>query len=262
MSDSALDFYQQLAQDYHLIFSDWHNSIERHSAVLDRLFRAYNVTPPRDVLDCSAGIGTQAIGLATRGYTVHATDISPAAIERAAREAAALGIALTTGVADMRNLANQIEGDFNLVISCDNALPHLLTDADLMLAVENMRAKLRDSGLLLISIRDYDHLLLNPPRATQPYVIDNHTGRRIIFQLWDWQEPQETTQYELTLFIVQQQEADTTSPTWHTTTYSTTYRALQRSELNAALKRAGFTDVRWHMPQDTGYHQPIVIARI
>jgi methylase of polypeptide subunit release factors len=46
-------------------------------------------------LDCACGINTQAIGLAMRGGTVHATDLSPAAIARAGREAASFGAALT-----------------------------------------------------------------------------------------------------------------------------------------------------------------------
>jgi methylase of polypeptide subunit release factors len=46
------------------------------------------------VLDCACGLGTQAIGLARRGCTVHATDLSPAAIARAARDAESFGAAL------------------------------------------------------------------------------------------------------------------------------------------------------------------------
>ena len=68
---------------------------------------------------------------------------------------------------------------------------------------------------------------------------------------------QATDCYTLTLFIVQAQQ----DASWQTTTYTATYRALQRADLNAALDQAGFTDLRWHMPQDTGYHQPIVMAR-
>ncbi|MBN1563156.1 MAG: class I SAM-dependent methyltransferase [Anaerolineae bacterium] len=271
MADHNLNFYQQLAQDYHLIFQDWTQSIMRQGIALDRLLRAYGIAPPVAVLDCAAGIGTQAIGLAARGYTVHATDISPAAVERAAQEAAALGVTLTTGIADMRNLKNQVAGDFDLVIACDNAVPHLLTDADLALAMENMRAKLRPAGLLLISIRDYDHLLLNKPRATLPQVIDDPAPessttdaakRRIVFQVWDWA----ADRYTLTMFILQQQDQSSdaalaTPDAWRTSTYRGTYRALQRADLNAALTQAGFTDLRWHMPQDTGYHQPLVTAR-
>lgn len=252
MTDHVVEFYQQLAQDYHLIYADWNRSIQWHSTILDRLIRAYTAGPPLDLLDCSCGIGTQAIGLAGKNYTVHATDISPAAVERATREAAHQNVTLTTGVADMRSLDRQVAGTFDVVISCDNAIPHLLTDDDLTQAIRSIRAKVRDDGMILFSIRDYDHLLMNKPTATTPQVFDDDTGRRIVFQAWDWDD----TRYTLTMFILREMGGE-----WRTDTYSTAYRAVQRAELSAILTEVGFTDIRWHMPQDTGYYQPIVVAR-
>ena len=133
MTGSTRDFYQQLAGDYHLIFADWEASIVRQGAVLDGLIRAFLPGPSLDLLDCSCGIGTQALGLAARGYRVHATDLSETAVRRAAAEAAA-GLPLTTGVADFRALAGQVAGTFDVVLTCDNSPPHLLTDDDLHLA--------------------------------------------------------------------------------------------------------------------------------
>jgi len=253
MADAVLQFYQQLARDYHLIYADWTKAIERHGNALDRLIRAHTDGPPLSVLDCSCGIGTQAIGLAKRGYTVHATDLSPAAVERAAQEALRQGVSLTVGVADFRRLESQVSGTFDVVLSCDNSLPHLLTDADLQRAAESMRAKLRDGGLLLVSIRDYDHFVLEKPQATLPQVIDDAEGRRIVFQVWDWAE--DGSSYTLTMFILRQ-----VNDSWKTSHYTTAYRALLRHDLTAILEQAGFVDIRWHMPQDTGYYQPIVTA--
>ncbi len=254
MSDDVLQFYQQLAQDYHLIYADWNRAIDRQSTALDRLIRTRTGGAPLDLLDCSCGIGTQAIGLAAHGYRVHATDLSPAAVERASQEAAAHGVALTVGVADIRHLEHAVEGTFDLVLSCDNSLPHLLTDEDLRLAAQGMHAKLRPSGLLLISIRDYDHLLLDKPHATTPQVFDDAEGRRIVFQVWDWQDDDHL--YTVIMFILREIEGG-----WHTARYATTYRALLRAELSAILAEAGFVDIRWHMPQDTGYFQPAVTAK-
>jgi hypothetical protein len=132
-------------------------------------------------------------------------------------------------------------------------VPHLLTDADLRRAAENMRAKLRAGGLLLISIRDYDYLVRERPRSFAPQVYDLPGGQRVVFQVWDWAAEGPT--YTLTLFILQQSGGD-----WTINHHTTTYRALQRAELGAALAAAGFTDIRWHMPQDTGYYQPVVTA--
>ena len=59
------------------------------------------------------------------------------------------------------------------MLTCDNALPHLLTDADLEAAARNLRAKLNPGGLLLAGIRDYDEVAASRPHATLPNVMDN-----------------------------------------------------------------------------------------
>jgi glycine/sarcosine N-methyltransferase len=160
------------------------------------------------VLDCACGIGTQAIGLAMRGYTVHATDLSPAAVARAAREAASFGAALTFDVADFRSLEAKVIDTFDVVLCCDNTLAHLLEDADLRMAAAQMRTRLTPGGLLLASIRDYDQLVVpsaatsppsvpglpgmhrsqrpGRPQGTMPQVFDDADGRRIACQVWDW----------------------------------------------------------------------------
>src|SRR4051812_18331982 len=142
MPDSVTGFYDGLADEYHLLFADWDASVRRQGEILDRLISRQIGPAPHTMLDCSCGIGTQAIGLALRGYQVHGTDISPAAVERAQREAIRLGAMLTAGVADLRAL-DAVPGIYDVLLSCDNALPHLLTDEDLRRAATGMYAKLR-----------------------------------------------------------------------------------------------------------------------
>ena len=62
------------------------DSVRRQGEALDKLIRSELGDAPQAVLDCSCGIGTQAIGLALRGHDVLATDLSPASVDaRAAR---------------------------------------------------------------------------------------------------------------------------------------------------------------------------------
>lgn len=255
MPDSVRQFYDTLAADYHLIFGDWNQAMQRHGTALNRLIRSHTWdTPPETILDCACGIGTQAIALAQQGYRVHGTDLSSAEVQRAAAEASQRGVVLKTGVADMRELAETVSGTFDVVLACDNALPHLLTEEDVLRTAQGMRARLRSGGLVLISIRDYDYLQRDKPPATMPWVFNEPEGRRIVFQVWDWSTDAPT--YDLTLFILQEKAG-----VFQTTHVSTTYRAWQRAELNTIFSDAGFNDVRWHMPQDTGFFQPIVTAR-
>jgi SAM-dependent methyltransferase len=253
MIDLVASFYDALADEYHLLFADWDTSVRRQGEILDRLIASQLGPPPHRVLDASCGIGTQAIGLAQRGYPVHGTDISPIAVERAQREADRLGVALSTGVADLRAL-DAVPGTFDAVISCDNALPHLLSDDDLGRAAHGMRSKLRDGGLLVVSIRDYDALAAEKPHAELPRVFDRPDGRQIAFQVWDWDAHAPT--YTVHQYVVRE-----AGGAWQTSHQQAVYRALRRDELATIAQAAGFSEVGWRMPAETGYYQPILTAR-
>ncbi len=254
MDDSVMSFYDALAADYHLLWADWHEAVRRHGEVLDGLLRERLGEGPFSVLDCCCGIGTQTIGLALRGHRLQARDLSPQAVARAEREAAAFGVSVSFGVADVRTLADQLPGVFDAVIACDNALPHLLTDDGLLRGVRGMAAKLRPGGVLLASIRDYDALVRERPRATPVRLHEGPPFRRAVFQVWDWAADGRT--YRVHQFILCEGGDD-----WRARHHATEYRALLREELEAALREAGMADVRWHMPQDGGWYQPLVAAR-
>src|SRR5690606_21565792 len=106
---------------------------------LDALIRRHWSGAVR-VLDVSCGIGTQALGLAGRGYAVRASDLSAGAVARAQQEAARRGVPLSAQVGDMRAAHALHGGGFDVVLSADNAVPHLLTDADILEALRQMRA--------------------------------------------------------------------------------------------------------------------------
>lgn len=252
--DSVKKFYDDLADDYHLIFEDWDASMRHQSNILDEIVKNYFDQSRQNIkiFDCSCGIGTQAIGLALLGYIVHATDLSPSAVIRAEQEAKRLNANLSFGVADFRSL-NQVEGKYNIVISCDNSLPHLLDEAGLHKTLRNIWEKLNDGGLFLASIRDYDQLLQEKPQSTFPTVYDDDKGKRIVFQIWNWEE---NNIYTLEHFIIKKYGDELTA-----SSRSTKYRAMMRSEISNLLSKIGFTDIIWHLPEETGYYQPIVTAR-
>jgi glycine/sarcosine N-methyltransferase len=246
------EFYDELADEYHLIFADWDASIARQARVMTGLLRDLGLTSGA-VLDASCGIGTQAIGLARAGFSATATDISRASVERCAREASARGLTMATGVADLRVLDVDGAGNFDAAVSFDNALPHLLDDADLNAACAALRRVLRPGGVLLVSIRDYDEVLRQRPSGDVPRRYATEDGERIVFQVWDWLSDD---RYTVRHFIMGGNPGR-----WSVTERKTTYRALSRAALSDALRRAGFEDVVWQMPQETGFYQPIVATR-
>lgn len=247
-------FYDDLADAYHLIYADWAGTVEHHGAVLAGLLSEAGVEPPAAVLDCACGIGTQALGLAARGYAVAASDLSPASVARAAREAAARGLALGFRVADMRELQTAVPGRYAAVLAADNALPHLQSTDDLARALAAIAAELQPDGVFLASLRDYDRALAAPPQVEGPRFLRGPDGRRrFVHQVWDWLD---SRRYRVHLYITEE-----TATGWRCRHHAGLYRALLRGELEAALDAAGLADVAWHAAADTGFHQPIVTAR-
>ncbi|MFF0967087.1 class I SAM-dependent methyltransferase [Streptomyces sp. NPDC003703] len=255
-------FYDELADTYHLVYSDWDASMRRQGDALDALVGRERA----EVLDCSCGIGTQAIGLALRGHRVTGTDLSPRAAARAGREAARRGLCLRTAAADMRHLPFP-DGRFDVVVCADNSLPHLLTEQDVHTALASMRRVLRPDGLLLVSTRPYDDLLRDHPVSTPPQVHrtdddsegdgDDGGERAVTFQLWHWHADGE--HYDLEHFQLLPTGGE--GGEWHVQVRRTTYWALSRDRLAGLAAEAGFIDVRWRMPQETGFFQPLLVAR-
>ena len=132
---STTDFYDALAPYYHLIFADWDASIAWQGEQLDALIRRCGPPGARSVLDVACGIGTQALALAAKGYDVTASDLSPAAVERARHEARSRGLDVALTVADMRGVQDHHGRTFDVVLCADNALPHLLNDDDIARAL-------------------------------------------------------------------------------------------------------------------------------
>ncbi|MFE2729024.1 class I SAM-dependent methyltransferase [Kitasatospora sp. NPDC059327] len=248
---SVAHFYDDLADDYHLIYSDWDAGIRRQGDALDALIGQERAA----VLDCSCGIGTQAIGLALHGHRVTGTDISPRAAARAAREAARRSLSLSTAAADMRRFPFA-DGRFDTVVCADNSLPHLLTEQDVSAALAEMRRVLRPGGLLLISTRPYDDLLCDRPASTPPQVSRAADGgeRTVSFQLWHWHEDGE--HYDLEHFQLLPSDGE-----WRVQVRRTTYWALGRNRLAGLAAEAGFVDLQWRMPQETSFFQPLLVAR-
>ncbi|MFH8381284.1 methyltransferase domain-containing protein [Kitasatospora sp. NPDC018058] len=248
-------FYDDFADDYHLLYDDWNAALARQGAALDALIRERLGDRPVEVLDCACGIGTQAIGLAGLGHQVTGTDLSPASAARATVEAAARGLHLPTAAADMRGLPFPA-GRFDVVVCADNALPHLLTAEDVRAALGEMRRVLRPGGALLVTTRPYDELRRAQPASTPPQTTERDGRRSVIFQLWQWHADGE--RYDLELFRLLPDDGGQ----WQVAVRRSTYWALTQEQLSGFAAEAGLAGIGWAQPADTGFFQPVLIARV
>lgn len=248
-------FYDGIADNYQFIFVDWQQSVQRQSNIISDFLVDFNEAPPKTVLDCTCGIGTQAIGLALKGYHVHATDLSPKEIEHAQEYTRQFETPhpITFAVADLLQAPeNPIE--YDIVLAFDNPIAHFHTEEDLLTAFKTMALQLKQGGLLTTSLRDYDTLVGEKPKQSHISVTDGDNGRRIMFQVWDWLE--DNSGYHSEMFILKQIDNQ-----WQTDSYKSKMRAWQRDEVSAVLAQVGLSDIKWYLPDESGFYQPIVTAR-
>jgi SAM-dependent methyltransferase len=243
-------FYDELAGLYHLIFPDWNASIERQAGQLASIIQERWGVRAQTILDVSCGIGTQALGLAARGFAVTASDLSAGAIARASVEAQHRGVSIDFSVCDMRAVHDHHGRQFDVVISCDNSVTHLLNDDDLLSALRQMHACTRPGGGCLLTVRDYDR----EERGTglvKPYGVREEAGKRyVIFQVWDFRGPI----YDLAMYFVADDRA---SSEIITRVMRTQYYAVGTDRLLALMRTAGFTRVE---RLDGRFYQPVLVG--
>lgn len=241
-------FYDGLASIYHLIYPDWEKSIKGQGEMLDSVIREMwgDVS---DILDVSCGIGTQTLGLSGIGYNLTASDISHKEIDRAKNEVVARHLSVTFSVADMRSSFKHHQRQFDVVISCDNSVPHLLSDEDILLAFRELFNCTRPGGGCIISVRDYEKEDLSQRQIKQYGIREENNIRWFIWQVWDPSPPT----YDVTMYFVE----DRGDSVCKTHVFKSIYYTVSIPTLVDLMQQAGFEDVR---RVDSRFFQPMIIG--
>ena len=240
--------YQRLAERHRLFYADWDGFVRREGVWLDALLRPLGA---HRVLDCTCGIGSQAIALALDGYQVTAADLSEANLAEAQHLADALDAPVLWQQADVRRLdEGDLGGPFDAVISLGNSLPHLLTEEDMLAALRQMARQARPGGLVLVGQRDWDAIAQQRPAFNFRHEHCNTPGpglRTVLFDLWRYDDPLVT--FEV-FFLTgpsdafpSEEEAGRGWNAWITEVFPLRYRMWQRRELVRLMEQAGLVDV-------------------
>ena len=76
-------------------------------------------------------------------------------------------------------------------------------------------------------------------------------GQRISFQTWVWENENDY----LVQYIIEDEG------TLQISKSECEYRAVRRGELTSLFLANGCREVHWKMPEETGFYQPIIVAR-
>jgi len=246
-----MQLYDDIADSYHLIHSDWEATSVGQAEILQRILAGRLGARSLDIRDVSCGIGTQSLGLARLGHRVAGSDLSERALERARRMAHERGLEVRFSRADMRECAEADRSAFDAVISCDNSLPHLLTDDDILTALRAFGQALRPGGVALVTVRDYEH----EPREVQfrPFGIREADGARfVVYQIWDWDES--GNHYDFGMYFVRDDGRNRPD----VLVSRARYYAISVGRLLELMVQAGFEGVE---RIDDAYFQPVLVGR-
>ena len=196
------------------------------------------------------GLELQAIGLAKQGFAVTASDLSEGAVTRAKAEAKQHGVEIGFSVCDMRAAHNHHQRQFDVVVSADNSITHLLSDDDLLTALRQLHACTRPGGGCVLTVRDYD----KEERGTgllKPYGTREENDKRYaIFQVWDFVGQV----YDMAMYFVVD---DRSSDQLVTHVMRTKYNAVGTDHLLELMKEAGFTSTK---RLDGQFFQPVLVG--
>ena len=243
--------YDEIARLYHLIYRDWNAAIAQQAAALDAIIRQHVGPPPRSILDVSCGIGTQALGLAALGHAVTASDLSPAAVERARREAAQRNLAIAFTVADMRRCAEVHESGFDVVLSADNSIPHLLSDDAIREALGGFHRCLRPGGIALLGVRDYSTERRSSPELVPYGFRTDGDERYLVVQTRDWHGDF----YDVAMYFICEGRGSRPAAV---TGGSSRYYAIPIERLVSLLEETSFIEIQ---RLDGVLHRPVLVAR-
>ncbi len=152
-----MSFYDRLASDYDRIVD-----VRRREAAAERfagrLVADFGV---RRALEVACGTGLYARALAGAGVEVVASDLSGEMLAEA-RQAGGGGV--TWIEAPMERIADHVADGFDAVLCMGNSLPHLLEDDVLAEALAGFARLLREGGLAVMQLLNYDRVLARGER--------------------------------------------------------------------------------------------------
>ncbi|SEG94302.1 Methyltransferase domain-containing protein [Nonomuraea solani] len=185
-----LDYYRDLATDYHWIFPDeivtfpgviGGTSVEN----VELIQEAVRALPPgAAVLDCACGIGTDAMALAHAGFQVTATDGSPSMAAEARRR---LPADVQVLVARWEELP--VAGPYELVLCLGNSLVHAGSHEAMVAALSGMRRVLSPTGTLIVDSRNWELLYRERHRIVTSERLRERDGMRSCW-VYVWSIPE------------------------------------------------------------------------
>jgi glycine/sarcosine N-methyltransferase len=225
--------YDHLSHDYHWLAGEELLSgeffLSRHRALLDAL------SPDARIPDCACGIGSDAIGLARRGYQVTASDANGSMVAEAERRARAAAVDIQFATCQWEDLPGCFSEPFDLVLCVGNSISHTLNRGAALRALAAMHAVIKPGGGLLVGTRNWEKLRREQVRTSVTNSEVVRGGIRCIsVYLWSHQADWDA-QHHVELLLIFEQDGQTAHRR-----YALPYRPIRHQELRSCMEEVGF----------------------
>ena len=135
------------------------------------------------------------------------------------------------------------------VLACDNSIPHLLSDAELLQAFQSCFRCLRPGGVAVFSVRDYAAIERKNPDV-RPYGLRYEGANRFLaVQVWEWHGEQ----YDLRVYLT----SESSDGLCQTQVLKSRYYAVSIERLLDLMTEAGFAHTQ---RRDDVLFQPVLMG--
>lgn len=164
----ARDTFEEF-QPYYDLMVNWENRLAHEAPFFQRVFSRPKA---RRVLDCACGTGHHVRLFARWGLEAVGSDVAPAMVEQAERDARAEGAEVEFRVADFTKLPQAFADPFDAVICTGNSLPLAGSAERVRAALEGMHEVLTPGGVAVVQTLNFERIpegsnLYRQPRVRQ-----------------------------------------------------------------------------------------------
>jgi glycine/sarcosine N-methyltransferase len=241
--ESTAAFYDALAPMFD-VMTDWDARLAVEGPFLKSVLAGVGTGW---LLDAACGSGGHALALAKWGYRVVGADVSPVMVALARRKATETGLSVPFAVSELAGLSNAFSAPnaggadsavrFDAILCLGNSLPHLLTQGELIAALQGMAGVLKPGALVILQNLNYDLRWRTQPRffAAQGGMLDGQEV--LVWRFADYDLAAGRIAFHIALF--RKGERD-----WGIQVHTTPQRPLFQADLTLALIQAGFDHIQ------------------
>jgi glycine/sarcosine N-methyltransferase len=226
-----MDEYKIISEVYDILNPK--EEIFSQKPFFEELVNKYSIT---SCLDAACGTGWHLSMLYDMGLDCGGSDISPEMIRLAKENLSGKDIPLL--VEDYRSLGKSWADTVDMVMCLTTSLPHMLTDEDVIRALESMYDRMNDKGILVISNGITDALL-----DTKPKFIPARINKNDAFYFVCEYQAEATLTFNIVYIKKTEESFD------HRFT-STTYNAMRKSVLERCFEKTKFKNIEYYGEYD------------